>query len=167
MDSLTAATIEDFGNQWTRFTDNSGYYGSVDLLRDILAEVVDLKELTDTRVAEIGSGSGRIVSMLLAAGSKSVIAVEPSNAFDVLKQNTAPMADRIEYVRGPGEQLPPKRELDFVFSIGVLHHIPDPRGSVRAAYESLKPGGDMVVWLYGLGGVHSWEPLLRAIHHRT
>ena len=28
-------TIEDFGDQWTRFQKNEGYYGSQEMMRDI------------------------------------------------------------------------------------------------------------------------------------
>jgi predicted RNA methylase len=36
------------------------------------------------QVADIGSGTGRIVAMLLAAGAARVTAIEPSRAFEVL-----------------------------------------------------------------------------------
>ena len=39
-----------------------------------------------------------------------------------------------------------------MFSIGVLHHIPEPDPVVLAAFEALKPGGRMFVWLYGREG---------------
>ena len=32
----TKKTIDDFGEQWTHFTSNPGYYGSEDVLIDIL-----------------------------------------------------------------------------------------------------------------------------------
>jgi len=48
--------------------------------------------------------------------------------------------------------LPRNGNLDYVFSIGVLHHIPDPGPVINTAFESLRPGGKMLVWLYGLEG---------------
>ena len=35
-------TIQDFGDQWTRYTGNEGYYGSVELLRDICEPLVPI-----------------------------------------------------------------------------------------------------------------------------
>jgi SAM-dependent methyltransferase len=145
-------TIADFGEQWTRFTANEGYYGSVELLADILGPLLAPGDVAGARVAEIGAGTGRIVKMLLDAGAASVLAIEPSAAFEVLRGNTAPWADRIEYLQATGEHIPADRALDYVFSIGVLHHIPDPLPVVRAAYLALRPGGSMVAWVYGFEG---------------
>ena len=51
-------------------------------------------------------------------------------------------------------------------SIGVLHHIPDPRPAVEQAYRALRPGGRFLVWLYGREGNELYltfaEPLRRA-----
>ena len=35
MQSEREQTIADFGEQWTRYTDNDGFYGSTELLKDI------------------------------------------------------------------------------------------------------------------------------------
>ncbi len=37
---------------------------------------------------------------------------------------------------------------DFVFSIGVLHHSPDPRRAFAQVARKVKPGGQLAVWLY-------------------
>ena len=152
MPDLKGQTISDFGEQWTAFRDNPGYYGSADLLADLFGPLLTLDEVSGTKVADIGSGTGRIVNMLLDAGADRVVAVEPSAAFDVLKANTAAHADRIDYLQVPGDQLPSGLALDYVVSMGVLHHIPAPAPVVRAAFEALRPGGRCIVWLYGVEG---------------
>lgn len=161
----TEQTISDFGRQWTRYTSNDGFYASLALFRDICGPLIPAESLRGASVGDIGSGTGRIVSMLIAAGADRVVAVEPSDAYSVLQQNTAEWADRIEYVKGPGEAIPAGRDLDFVFSIGVLHHIYDPAPVVEAAYNALRPGGKMLVWLYGHEGNEAYlrfvEPLRR------
>ena len=37
---------------------------------------------------------------------------------------------------------------DFVYSIGVLHHTPNPRRAFAEIARKVKPGGRMAVWLY-------------------
>jgi SAM-dependent methyltransferase len=144
-------TIEDFGSQWRRYPESRGFYASVELLRDICEPLLDVAELRDAVVLEIGSGAGRIVRMLLDSGVERVLAVEPSAAIEVLRRNTAADAARIEYLEVPGDQIP-ARIVDFVLSIGVLHHIPDPAPVVRRAFELLRPGGRMLFWVYGREG---------------
>lgn len=150
---LQQQTIADFGEQWQAFADiDTGYYGERILFEDILSPFVTAADVAGCKVADIGSGTGRIVRMLAAAEPEKIIAVEPSAAFDVLVRNTLDLAGLVEYLNIPGDELPAFGDLDWVFSIGVIHHIPDPDPTLRSAYQALKPGGQVVVWLYGREG---------------
>ncbi|MBI3506454.1 MAG: class I SAM-dependent methyltransferase [Proteobacteria bacterium] len=151
-DTLRDATIRDFGAQWTRYSENDGHYASLDMLRDILEPLLPLSQVVGKRVLEIGAGSGRIVRMLLAAGAGTVVAVEPSDAVAVLRQNTADAGSRVEIRHQRGDEISPEPPNDLIVSIGVLHHIVDPKPVVAAAHAALKPGGTLLVWLYGREG---------------
>ena len=149
-------TIGDFGRQWTAYPDNSGFYGSTDLFEDAFGALLPKEEIRGKRVADIGSGSGRVVRMLLALGASEIVAVEPSAAFDVLKEQTLDESARIRYINDTGDRLPPTADLDLVVAYGVLHHISDPKPVVRAGWRALKPGGKMIAWLYGWEGNASY-----------
>jgi SAM-dependent methyltransferase len=155
-------TIKDFGEQWLRYPDNEGYYGSLELFSDILSPFLKPEELRGRRVGEIGSGVGRIVNMILRSGAKHVIAVEPSQAFEVLQRNILE-PKKVTCLRVTGDKLPAYANLDYVFSIGVLHHIPDPKPVVEAAFRALRPGGHFFVWLYGKEGNRLYLALLRIL----
>src|SRR4029078_507288 len=45
--------------------------------------------------------------------------------------------------------LPLARKFDYAFSVGVLHHLPDPRGGFLALASKVKPGGHISAWIYG------------------
>lgn len=149
---LGRQTIRDFGEQWTTYTDNSGYYGSTALFADVFGPLREELPLVGARVADIGAGTGRFVRVLLEAGAAHVTALEPSEAFAVLKRNTQGLADRVTLLKLSGDRLPQDGDLDLVFSYGVLHHIPDPEPFVGAAWGALRPGGKCAVWLYGREG---------------
>jgi SAM-dependent methyltransferase len=144
-------TIADFGEQWVRFTDNSGYYGSLALFEDIVAPLLSASDVSGREVADIGSGTGRIVDMLLAAGAERVTAIEPSRAFEVLSQRFAGDA-RVHCWQMSGDAIAELGPFDLAVSFGVLHHIPDPLPVVKAAYSALRPGGRLFAWLYGREG---------------
>lgn len=163
---VAARTIADFGSQWERYPQNEGFYASLALLRDICEPLLPVSELRDAVVLEIGSGSGRIVDMLLAAGAARVLAAEPSSAMEVLRRNTAAHADRIEYLPVAGHEIP-DCQVDFVLSVGVLHHIPDPAPVVRRAREVLKPGGRFLCWVYGLEGNRLYLALVQPVRRLT
>jgi SAM-dependent methyltransferase len=144
-------TIKDFGEQWLKYGDVGGYFGSLELFEDIVFPFIKPNNLRGCKVAEIGSGSGRIVNMLLQSGVSHIIAIEPSNAFGVLCRNIQ-QPEKVTCLNITGDQLPAYGDLNYVFSIGVLHHIPNPEPVVEAAFKALRPGGQFLVWLYGKEG---------------
>jgi 2-polyprenyl-3-methyl-5-hydroxy-6-metoxy-1,4-benzoquinol methylase len=135
--------IADFGQQWTTYTDNGGYYGPAELFKDFVEPLVPVGEFAGQRVAEIGAGTGRICAMMLEAGVAEVTAVEPSAAAEVARANLARYGDRVKVVQLTGDHI--EGDFDMILSIGVLHHIPDPRPTVKAAFIALRPGGRMVL----------------------
>lgn len=164
---LATRTIEDFGDQWTRYTDNDGYYGSTELLADVLGPLLPLSALAGKRIAEIGSGTGRIVRMLLSAGAAHVVAIEPSQAVEALRRNLQPFAERVTIMNLRGHELPAGLNVDLVVSIGVIHHIPDPAPVLKAAFNALRPGGQVVIWVYGKEGNRFTIALIELMRRAT
>jgi SAM-dependent methyltransferase len=160
---LQERTIADFGEQWTSFPDNEGYYGSVELFNDIFGPLLSERDVAGKRVADIGAGTGRFVNILVRAGAAHVIALEPSDAFRVLRANTTEFSDRISYLNIPGDQLPEGSDCDFVFIIGVLPHIPKPDPVVAASHRALRKGGHLAIWLYGREGNAVYLTIARAL----
>jgi len=148
MNAIEQRTIADFGEQWTRHPENAGVYASDDMLADLCAPLLDPAELRGLSVADVGSGAGRTAIMLARRGAK-VTAIEPSSAFDVLQRNTAGLDIRCLRLRG--EEIPADG-FDLVTSFGVIHHIPDPAPTMRAIFDSLRPGGRVLIWVYGREG---------------
>jgi SAM-dependent methyltransferase len=102
------------------------------------------------------------VNMILKSGAKHVVAVEPSEAFEVLRRNILE-PEKVTCLRITGDQLPAYGGLDYVFSIGVLHHIADPKPVVEAAFRALRPGGHFLIWLYGKEGNKLYLTLIRPL----
>ena len=165
--SLDSRTVADFGEQWLAFTENRGYYASSDCLADVFGGLLPLEAVRGVRVADIGSGTGRIVNMLLDAGAAHVVAVEPSEAVAVLRRNLADRADRVTVLHARGDTIPPSGDLGLVVSIGVLHHIVDPRPVLEAARAALLPGGRVLVWLYGREGNRLYLAVFGAVRRLT
>lgn len=150
MSSLAERTKRDFGEQWHHYGDNHGFHASRDLAEGVYGPVFPLENFAGKDVLEIGSGSGRYANIILECNAASLIAVEPSSeGMAVLKQSTAAHAARVQYVQSAGDQLPDDTQVDIVFSNGVIHHIPEPDPVMAAAFRALRPGGEVVIWLYG------------------
>jgi SAM-dependent methyltransferase len=150
-DDLQRKTIADFGEQWVRYSDNAGYWGSLELFEDAFGPLLTPQDIEGRRVADVGSGTGRIVHMLLEAGAAHVTAIEPSESFTVLEANARAWGGQVRCIRTTGDRIP-EDGFDLVVSYGVLHHIPDPDPVVASAWRALRPGGRIAVWLYGREG---------------
>lgn len=164
-EDLGKKTISDFGEQWTQFPENEGLYASVETFQDICGPLLSASEIQDKSVAEIGSGTGRIVNMLASIGVKNITAIEPSKAFEVLQKNVSSHLN-VRCLQGSGDEIP-LGDFDLVFSIGVLHHIPEPDEVVKAVHRSLKSGGKFLAWVYGREGNELYLKLVTPIREFT
>lgn len=148
--TTTRSTVDDFSEQWTAYFDNAGYFGSSELLADILDPLVKLDDMRGGLVAEIGCGNGRFLKTL-AAYADRVIGVEPGDGVVNARRYNADCGN-VEVVRADVYGLPPLPPLDHVLSIGVVHHLADPLRAVKIMRALLKPGGRCTIWVYGKEG---------------
>lgn len=149
--TLADRTIDDFGDQWSRFTGNEGWYGSLALFNDIVAPFLSDADFRGKVVVDVGSGTGRIVGMLLEAGASRVYAIEPATAaFGELRRTVDGLERKadVRCIHARGDAWHVDEPVDFVTSIGVVQFIPDPRPTMRRCFEALRPGGRIVLWLY-------------------
>ncbi len=164
---IDESTISRFGDQWQYFTENTGYYFSFDCLTDICGPLLDTANFQGKNICDLGSGTGRIVNMLLHAGANHVTAVEPSDSFHILKKNTEPFKTQITLVHDTIESLKNENQYDYVVSFGVIHHITDPNLALCTIKKILKPGGKCVIWLYGYEGNELYLKIITPIRKIT
>lgn len=100
-------------------------------------------------VLEGGCGKGRHTRLASRYGAAAVIGVDLSEAVDVAFDNTRDQeaahivqADLLRLPLRPGS-------CDYAFSVGVLHHLPDPSAGFMALAGKVRPGGALSVWVYG------------------
>ena len=143
-------TIGDFSEQWTAYNDNSGWFGSPELLADVLKPLATLDDLRGRVVAEIGCGNGRFLKTMASYAAK-VYGVEPGDGAENARRFTSDLPN-VEIVRKSIYELSGLPPLDHVLSIGVVHHLPDPRRALQIMRDLLKPGGRCTIWVYGHEG---------------
>ena len=98
-------------------------------------------------VLDAGCGGGRY-SRLLGSHGARVIGVDLSSAVEKAATLCAGLPD-VCIVQADLLDLPlADGAFDLVFSIGVLHHTPDPRRAFAQIARKVKPGGRLAVWLY-------------------
>jgi len=159
-------TIDDFGRQWTRFPQMTGYLTTQECLADHFGELMSIEEFRGKYVADIGAAIGRIASMVLEAGAARVALIEPSDAYLVLERTFA-NDRRVELIRDVGDAVSRLKDLDFVLAFGVLQFISDPNPIVRAAYSALRPGGKIAIWLYSHEGNEAYLRIFGTLRRIT
>ena len=142
-------TYENFGDQFIKDSKIDGYLGSIEMLKDIVSPF-DLNIINNKKIMEVGIGSGRILNNLLAFSPSIVTGIEPSKAINIAKKKIN--SDKVEFLNIKGEELNFIEEYDYIFSIGVIHHIPNHMLVLKKIYKSLKKNGKFVVWVYGKKG---------------
>src|ERR1700758_3867175 len=97
---------------------------------------------------DVGCGTGRW-SVLLAPRVRHLHLLDPSaEALNVAKENLRGM-NNVSYHLESVAAIPlPPKSLDFAFSLGVLHHVPDTEAAIAAIADKLKPNAPFLVYLY-------------------
>jgi SAM-dependent methyltransferase len=55
----------------------------------------------------------------------------------------------VHIVQADLKRPPVRQAFDYAFSVGVLHHLPQPEEGFRALVGRLRPGGSISAWVYG------------------
>lgn len=160
-------TVERFGRQWQEFDFVSEQYE-----QQFLAWITPNTRETfrDRIVLDLGCGKGRHSRLVARFGAREVLAVDLSEAVEAAYRNTRDLAN-VHVIQADLFQLPiAPGTVDVSFSIGVVHHTPDPEGAFRQLARCLKPGGRLIVWVYGREN-NEWllclvEPIRRRVTSR-
>lgn len=136
--------LRSFGRQWNRY-EVARPEEDERVFR--VKTGVDPDSLAGKLVLDAGCGGGRY-SRLLADRGAIVLGVDKSVAIEAAAKLCAPYLNA-SVIQADLLDLPLADAcFDLVFSIGVLHHSPDPRRAFARIARRVKPGGRLAVWLY-------------------
>jgi ubiquinone/menaquinone biosynthesis C-methylase UbiE len=145
------ATVEGFGREWAAFTQSESNLAAADrrAMFECYFSIFPWDALPPQSVgADIGCGSGRW-ALLAATRVGHLNAVDAAaRALDVARSNLVGL-DNVSFHHASVSALPFKDgTLDFAYSLGVLHHVPDTAEAIRDVAAKLKPGAPFLVYLY-------------------
>lgn len=145
VDSDKRATAAGFGWQWQHFTQEDERYAEQFL--GWIAPVTP-EFFRDKVVLEGGCGKGRHTQLAARWGAREVIGIDLSVAVETAFAATRSLPNA-HIIQADIYHLPLARKFDYAFSVGVLHHLPDPRGGFLSLASKVKPGGHVSAWIYG------------------
>jgi SAM-dependent methyltransferase len=150
-DEAARRTQESFGYEWTHFNDWSA--SGPTNFNDYFAGL-DLGALQDAVVLDAGCGMGRHARQI-AQYARTVVAVDFSRAIDQAARNVA-AAPNVVCIQGDLMALPvADGAFDFVYSLGVLHHLRQTEAALAELVRALRPGGRLRIYVYWKR--HGWS----------
>lgn len=125
-----------------------------------LPGLVPLDELRGRDVLEVGCGAGFDAYMFCRNGSRYVgLDLAPQNALRT-RRHLNPYGLRPVTLAGDAERLPFRDgSFDFVYSNGVLHHVPHLPAALGEIRRVLRPGGAFWIGVYYKHSIFHWLSL--------
>ena len=142
-------TVEGFGDEWSRFTQAQL---DTEILEQIFSDYFSLFNWAALPLepvgADIGCGSGRWAQVVAPRVHHLLLIDASPEALSVAKSNLTG-APNVSFLNASVGSLPiDNASLDFAYSLGVLHHVPDTKAAISAVATKLKPGAPFLVYLY-------------------
>lgn len=149
MSNLDKKTVDGFGLEWSTFDQSALSKAEKLSIFERYFSIFPWDRLPKDAVgADIGCGSGRWAS-LVAPRVGQLHCIDPSReALSVARANLAAYSNT-SFHHAPVEAMQiPIGSLDFAYSLGVLHHVPDTAAAVRSLASKLKSGAPFLIYLY-------------------
>lgn len=106
-----------------------------------------LSSFKDKFILEAGCGSGRNLIVAAKAGAKEVIGIDISGSVRLAYEKTKSYPN-IHVIQADILKPPFRPIFDLIFSVGVLHHLPNPEEAFLELANYLKNRGIMAVSVY-------------------
>jgi len=150
MNNIDERVVKGFGEEWKHF-DQSSVEISEDLTNEFshYFEVFPWEILPQNAIgADIGCGSGRWAKFVAPKVGKLYCCDPAIEALEIAKKNLSAY-ENCAFINASVDSIPlEKNSLDFAYSLGVLHHIPDTSKGLASAVSYVKPGAPFLVYLY-------------------
>lgn len=163
LEAVKLETASRFAEEWTRWKDLRAYYEQE--FFDWIAPVTGDDFMSKT-VFEGGCGKGRHTAIVASHGAKAIVSLDLGESAFVAFAHTRDLPNA-HIIIGDLLRPPVRPVFDMAFSVGVLHHLPDPAAGFSSLSSRVRNGGRVFFWVYGYEG-NEWitrymNPIRKAI----
>ena len=165
--NIDTRVVDAFGEEWSRFDQSKLAGEEYESLFEAYFGIFPWSSLPPNAEGfDLGSGSGRWARGVAPRVGKIHCIDASGRALNVARRNLASQRN-VEFHHASVDSIPlPDSSMDFGYSLGVLHHVPDTAEGIRSAVAKLKPGAPFLLYLYyafdnrgaGRSSQPAWSP---------
>ena len=142
-------TTASFGWQWNTLDPaiQHSHFDSPEVFLDFIKPVTS-EFFCGKVVLDAGCGAGRFAQLSQQFGAREVIGLDLSSSVETAYAKTKDLSN-IHIVQGDIYNPPFRKAFDYIYSVGVLHHLSEPQRGFQSLLRFLKKDGCISVWVYG------------------
>ncbi len=159
-------TAESFAFEWRHIYRENNYERQN--FFHFLAPFIGERELRRQITLDIGCGSGRFTKWAAQSGTAVSFGSDLGESVAVAYELTKELPNAC-IVQADIYAMPFRASIDIAYSIGVLHHLPKPQEGFARLPLVVKPGGELLIWVYNrrnnARALYLYEPLRAVARH--
>jgi SAM-dependent methyltransferase len=146
--NIDIKTVDGFGDEWERFDQADLDPEEQKAIFENYFPIFPWNLLSTKSIGfDMGCGSGRWAK-LVSDRVGILHCIDPSSALLVAKYNLQDQKNCIFHSGRVGDSVLPEGSMDFGYSLGVLHHVPNTLAGISDCVKMLKPGAPFLLYLY-------------------
>ena len=147
--NIDIKTVEGFGEEWSRFDQSELDEKERLQIFESYFRVFPWESLPKDAVGfDLGCGSGRWAKSVVPKVGKLICIDASRDALNVAEKNLQNQSNCEFYNASVAEMPIADDSMDFGYSLGVLHHIPNPIEGIKQCTGKLKEGAPFLIYLY-------------------
>ena len=149
MRNINQTTVDGFGDEWTRFDQRALPPAELKRAFEQYFSIFPWDQLpANAEGFDLGCGSGRWAACVAPRVGTLHCIDASSDALRVARANLG-SETHCRFHHASVDSIPlADASMDFGYSLGVLHHVPDTQEGIRECVRKLKPGAPFLIYLY-------------------
>jgi ubiquinone/menaquinone biosynthesis C-methylase UbiE len=141
-------TVKSFGDEWERFDQTNLDPSERQRIFDDYFAIFPWDKLPpNAKGFDLGCGSGRWAK-LVSPRVGELLCIDPSSALEVARRQLVDCPN-VQFISADVSEVSLKPDtMDFGYSLGVLHHVPETANAISQCARWLKPGAPLLLYIY-------------------
>lgn len=153
-------TAESFAYEWNNIYKESDFEKRNFL--HFIGPHIEENDIRNKVTLDIGCGSGRFTKHAISCGAKVAIGSDLGESVEFAFRLTKDLENAC-IVQADIYNMPFENQFDLAYSIGVLHHLPEPQKGFASLPKVLRKGGMFAIWVYNRRNnkraIYFYEPM--------